>query len=306
MHDERDLAEVKIRFAVAPGLREFDPSELDSLLVSCEQLGFDTLWLSDVPLGVIGDPLVSLTYAAARTSKLKLGANVVPIGRNPMLLARELAQLDALSRGRLLLSLVPGLNQPGESEALGVRPGGTGRAGVMEEVIPLLRRWWAGERVTHHSDRYDFTDIAVLPRPVQQPLEIWLGGHGPEAMRRTGRLADGWLTAAMSPEEAGRGRAVIQAAAVEAGRTMDEEHFGISMPYARHEPPVSVAEGIRLRRSDVAVDDVLAVGADALRSLVRRHIDNGLSKFVLRPVTPAATVHEELEWLADAVLSLQT
>jgi hypothetical protein len=306
LHDSRGSVEVKIRFAVAPGLREFHPDDLDALLLSCEQLGFDTLWLSDVPLGVIGDPLVSLTYAAARTSRLKLGANVVPIGRNPMLLARELAQLDSLSRGRLLLSFVPGLNQPGESEALGVRAGGPGRAGVMEEVIPLLRRWWAGERVTHHSDRYDFTDIAVLPRPVQDPLEIWLGGHGPEAMRRTGRLADGWLTAAMSPEEAGRGRAVIEAAAVEAGRTIDEEHFGISMPYARHDPPASVGEGIRLRRSDVAVDDVLAVGADALRSLVRRHIDNGLSKFVLRPVTPAATVHEELEWLADAVLSLQT
>lgn len=297
---------MKIRFAIAPGLREFSADDLDGMLDACERLRFDTLWLSDVPLGVIGDPLVSLTYAAARTTRLKLGANVVPLGRNPMLLARELAQLDLLSRGRLLLSFVPGLNWPGEAEALGVRAGGPGRTGVLEEVIPLLRRWWAGERVTYHSDRFAFTDIEVLPRPQQQPLEIWLGGHGPEAMRRTGRLADGWLTAAMSPEEAGRGRTVIEAAAREVGRTMDEEHFGISMPYARHEPPASVVEGIRLRRSDVEVDDVLAVGKDALQALVRRHIDQGLSKFVLRPVTPMSSVDDELEWLAEAVLSLQT
>lgn len=297
---------MKIRFAVAPGLGDFSADALDGLLDACESLGFDTLWLSDIPLGVIGDPLVSLTYAAARTTKLKLGANVVPLGRNPMLLARELAQMDRLSRGRLLLSFVPGLNQPGESEALGIRPGGPGRLGVLDEIIPLLRRWWAGESVTHHSDRYSFTDISVVPTPQQSPLEIWLGGHGPEAMRRTGRLADGWLTAAMGPEEAGEGRRAIEAAAREAGREIDGEHFGISMPYARVEPPATVAAGIRQRRPEANVDDVLAVGREHLVSLVKRHIDAGLTKFVLRPVTPAASVTEELRWLADAVLSLQT
>jgi hypothetical protein len=297
---------MKIRFAVAPGLGEFSAEQLDELLDACETLGFDTLWLSDLPLGAIGDPLVSLTYAAGRTKRLKLGANVVPLGRNPMLLAKELAQLDRLSRGRLLLSLVPGLNQPGESEALGVRPGGPGRLGVLDEVIPLLRAWWAGEAVTHHSDRYAFTEISVRPTPQQSPLEIWLGGHGQEALRRTGRLADGWLTAAMGPEEAGEGRRVIEAAARDAGRVIDEEHFGISMPYARVEPPASVAEGIRQRRPEANVGDVLAVGAEHLVSLVRRHIDAGLTKFVLRPVAPAASITDELRWLADAVLSLQT
>ena len=257
-------------------------------------------------LGPIGDPLVSLTYAAARTQRLKLGANVVPLGRNPMLLARELAQLDQLSRGRLLLSFVPGLNQPGESEALGVRPGRPGRQGVMDEVIPLLRRWWAGETVTYHSDRFSFTDVAVLPVPVQIPLEVWLGGHGPEALRRTGRLADGWLTAAVTPEEAGAGRTAIQAAAAEAGRAIDGEHFGISMPYARSGPGELAFQGIRARRPDVDLDQVLPVGASALVELVKRHVDNGLSKFVLRPVQPASTLGEDLRWLADVVLRLQT
>lgn len=297
---------MKIRFAIAPGLRSFSADQLDELLDLCESLGFDTVWLSDVPMGPIGDPLVSLTYAAARTKRLKLGANVVPLGRNPMLLARELAQLDRLSRGRLLLSFVPGLNQPGESEALGIRPGGPGRPGAMDEVIPLLRRWWAGETVTYHSERFDYTDVAVLPTPVQSPLEVWLGGFGPEALRRTGRLADGWLTAAISPEEAGAGRRAIEAAAAEAGRTIDGEHFGISMPYARSGPAELAFQGVRARRPDVPLEDVLPVGAAALADLVRRHMDNGLSKFVLRPVQPASTLSEELTWLADVVLPLQT
>ena len=297
---------MKVRFAVAPGGRPFAPDRLDVLLESCETLGFDTVWLSDVPLGPIGDPIVSLAYAAARTRRLKLGANVVPLGRNPMLLARELAQLDQLSRGRLLLSFVPGLNQPGEAQALGARPGDLGRSGLMDEVIPLLRRFWSGERISYESERFSFTDVAVTPVPVQDPLEIWLGGHGPQALRRTGRLADGWLTATVTPQEALAGRTAIEAAAAAAGRAIDAEHYGISLPYARSGPADLVFQGLRARRPEIDLDDVLPVGREPLIALVRRHIDAGLSKFVLRPVTPAEDLSEELRWLADAVLPLQS
>jgi alkanesulfonate monooxygenase SsuD/methylene tetrahydromethanopterin reductase-like flavin-dependent oxidoreductase (luciferase family) len=79
-----------------------------------ETLGFDTIWLSDVPLGPIGDPLITLTYVAARTSRLKLGANIVPIGRNPSSSPDSSRATRSVSDGRLLLSFVPGLDQPGE------------------------------------------------------------------------------------------------------------------------------------------------------------------------------------------------
>src|SRR5207302_949568 len=115
-------------------------------------------------------------------------ANIVPIGRNPMLLAKELAQLDQLAGGRLLISIVSGLDQPGERQALGL--GAQNRGGYLDEVIPLLRVWWAGEVVDHHSERFDFPNIAVHPRPRQDPLEIWLGGSGPVALGRIGRLGD--------------------------------------------------------------------------------------------------------------------
>src|SRR3954452_25589244 len=167
---------MKIRFAVAPGGASFDPGGFGAFVDAAAQLRFDTIWLSDVPMAETIDPLVGLTYAAARTARLKLGANVVPIGRNPMLLAKELAQLDQLSHGRVLLSLVPGVDQPGEREALGFGRGN--RGGYMEEVIPLLRRWWAGEAVDHHSERLAYSGITVRPLPVQSPLEIWLGGIG--------------------------------------------------------------------------------------------------------------------------------
>ena len=84
------------------------------------------MWLSDIPLGATLDPVVGLSFAIAATSSLKLGANVVPLGRNPLTLAKSLAQIDQMSGGRLLLSFVVGLDQPGERQALGSAPVPTG------------------------------------------------------------------------------------------------------------------------------------------------------------------------------------
>ena len=194
---------MKVRIAVAPGGAELDPTGLSDFFDALEALRFDTVWLSDIPLGATVDPIVGLAFAASRTTRLKLGANIVPLGRNPMILAKELAQLDQLSGGRLLISLVPGVDQPGERQALGI--GRRNRGAYIDAVIPLLRAWWAGETVDHLDETFgfDFPGITVRPQPRQKPLEIWLGGIGPQALARTGRLADGWLGAAVDPGEAG-------------------------------------------------------------------------------------------------------
>jgi alkanesulfonate monooxygenase SsuD/methylene tetrahydromethanopterin reductase-like flavin-dependent oxidoreductase (luciferase family) len=140
---------MKIRFAVSAGVGAGDLDRFGADVTEIEALGFDTVWLSDVPLGATIDPIVGLAYAAAVTSTLKLGANIVPIGRNPLTLAKSLAQIDRLSQGRLLLSFVVGLDQPGERQALGAH---SNRGRVLEEVTPLLRTWWAGEPVSHGQE----------------------------------------------------------------------------------------------------------------------------------------------------------
>ena len=294
---------VKIRFAVSPGGRPFQAAELEGFAVASEAIGFDSIWLSDVPLSPIGDPLLTLAYAAAQTSRLKLGLNLVPIGRNPMLVARQLAQLDRLSGGRLLVTFVPGLGQPGERGALGFPTGD--RGALIEEIIGLLRRWWAGESVDHRHNGFAYDGVTVAPTPVQEPLEIWLGGTGPKALERVGRCGDGWLTATMTPVEAARGRATIIAAAAANGRVVDVEHFGISIPYARDEVPATALAALRQRRNDGDLTGIVPVGADQLMDLIHQHVDAGLSKFVLRPLDahPAA---DDLAWLADVVLPLQT
>ncbi|MSR15739.1 MAG: LLM class flavin-dependent oxidoreductase [Gammaproteobacteria bacterium] len=295
---------MKIRFAVTPPALVLHEDLFPDYLHACEALGFDTVWLSDVPLGPLGDPLFSLAFAAGQTRHLKLGANVVPLGRNPLWLAKQLAQLDRLSRGRLLVSFVPGLGAPQERSALGHPTGDRGKA--VDEMMGLLRRWWAGDTVSARYGEYLFDEIAVQPLPQQQPLEIWLGGIGPAALERVARLADGWLTASATPAEAGKGRLTIEARAAELGRAIDPGHFGISIPYAQAQPQAAAIAALEARRADRDLSQILPLGRDALKSLIHSHLDVGISKFVLRSLTDSLGWREDLAWLAEIVLPLQT
>lgn len=297
---------MKVRFAVTPPVGALSEDEFPRYLEECQRLGFDALWLSDVPLGPFGDPLIALGFAAGATSTLKLGANLVPLARHPFVLAKQLAQLDRLAHGRLLLSFVPGLGAPAERAALGHARGDRGR--TIDGMLGLMRRWWAGESVTAEWADSRFDALALQPTPLQEPLEIWFGGAGPTALERVARLADGWLTSAVTPAEAARGRATIARRAAELGRHIDPEHFGISVPVASSEPEEGAVAALRARRADRDLEQVLAIGADGLRALVHAHLDAGLSKFVLRPLAALdadCDWRAELAWWADTVLPLQ-
>ncbi len=294
---------MKVRFAVSVGLGPPDPASFGPVVEQVESAGFDTLWMSDVPSVPATDPSLGVAFAAARTRRLHLGMNLIPFGSTPYLVAHRMAQLDRLTGGRLLLTFVPGLDLPGERDALGTA--GRHRGRMMEELVPRLRSWWAGEPV-------DGLALPVLP--VQQPLEVWLGGSGPDAIGRAGRVADGWLGSLVSPRRAGQIRDAIQAEAAAAGRTIDPEHFGLSIGYARRPEDVERAarlRPLRPRRPENAADpsELVPIGAEALRRLTGQLVDEGLSKFVVRPLVPldsAEAWSEELAWLADTVLDLQT
>ena len=293
---------MKVRFAVAPAGGLLTRTEILGFADALESSGFDGVWLSDLPVRAAVDPLIGLALIAGRTSRLKLGANVVPLGRNPFLLAKGLAQLDQISGGRLLLSFVPGLGEPGEREALGWQ--GESRGAVLEDVLAAVRAWWSGEP---RADPVPSDQVpAAVVRPVQDPLEVWLGGRGPKALERVGRIADGWLGALIDPDEARAARVAIQQSAERAGRVFDPEHFGISIAYAREAPTDEQTLILRARRQDVDPLVLLPVGASALRSLLGRYVDAGLSKFVLRSAGTPASWSEEVEWLADAVLDMQS
>jgi probable F420-dependent oxidoreductase len=301
---------MKVRFAVGPDGGLLKDAAVVAFGDALEASGFDGVWLSDVPASPLLDPLLGLAMLAGRTRRLRLGANIVPLGRNPFLLAKSLAQLDRVSNGRLLLSFVTGLQQPGERQLLGLNDEAdtrgadrVRRGALLEQALELVRSTWTGEE---RPGAWPSAEPAVSVRPVQAPLEVWLGGRGPKALERVGRIADGWLGAMLTPQEARAARRRIQASAVAAGREIDPEHFGHSIAYARSTPKPEILAAMRTRRTDTDPLQLLPVGAQGLRALIARYVEAGLSKFVLRPAASVASWPQEVEWLSEAVLDLQT
>jgi len=232
---------------------------------------------------------------------LKLGTTMLLPGRNVLRLAKQLASLDVLCEGRLLVTLVPGLTYAPERDAIGVDP--KRRGAFIDAALPLLRRLWAGETVSHDGAGGSFRDVKLAPLPVQQPLEVWLGGTAPAALERCGRLSDGWLPSLCTPEEAAAGRIVIDEAAARAGRSISREHFGMSIGYARAPIDPATARMMTARRPRSV--ELTPVGLPALRKLIERFIAVGFSKFVVRPVVAPASWHAELDALSAAVGDLQ-
>jgi probable F420-dependent oxidoreductase len=268
------------------------------------ELGFDSIWLPEILTAPTLDPVSALGFAAARQPRLKLGTTMLLPGRNLVRLAKELATLDVLSAGRLLVTLVPGLARSKEATAAGVPP--EVRGDRMDEMLPLLRRLWDGETVTYDGPSAHLDAVRVEPQPVQQPLEVWTGGLAAAAVERCGRLADGWLPSACTPEEVAARRPRIEEAAARAGRTISPEHFGVSIGYSLRPLDEATTRVLATLRKGVDPALVVPVGHDGLRAAIERFLDVGFSKFVVRPIQPPGSWRRELEQLASVVLGLQT
>jgi alkanesulfonate monooxygenase SsuD/methylene tetrahydromethanopterin reductase-like flavin-dependent oxidoreductase (luciferase family) len=128
----------------------------------------------------------------------------------------------------------------------------------------------------------------------------------PEALRRAGRLGDGWIPGLITPTEAAEKRRRLEAAAAEAGRSIDPEHFGVNLTYSRGPLPVPVAEQLHRRRPDLDPMDFVPQSRAALHARVDEWLAVGFSKFLLRPVMPPTDWTAELETLAADILERQT
>src|SRR5262245_55216617 len=218
---------MKIRIGFGLGTRSVT-NEADSfgeLVEGLERLGFDSLWLSERINGETLAPLVGMTYAAARTKRIKFGMSVMVLpGRNPVVLAKERASLDRLSNGRLLPAFGLGVADVHEQSAFGVRR--EDRAKIFNEALPLLRRLWTEDEVSHDGDFFHLHHVTVRPKPTQQPMDVWLGGIAPSELRRVGRHGDGWLPSFCNADDIRAAIPIIKAEAAEHGREIDPEHYG--------------------------------------------------------------------------------
>jgi probable F420-dependent oxidoreductase len=307
---------MKVRIGITLGEAISDVSAADEVLEfidRCERWDIDSVWVSDriVAPKMTLDPIVFMAYMASRMRNMKFGTSALVLPtRQPVLLAKQLATLDFLCKGRLLLVVGLGGDDTRDFEAAGVRKEERGRRG--DESIILMKKLWAEENVNFEGKFYSARDLTLLPRPFQKTgIPVWVGGRSRAALRRAGQLADGWLSSSTTPAEVGAGIKTIRGFAQEAGREIPEDHYGVLVPYcfARNEDePLANAGPSARRRSDIPVQEYAALGDPAtIQNRLQAYIDAGATKFVMRPCGPPPSLHAQVEILAREVIpALQT
>lgn len=239
-----------------------DPARAVELVQAAEEAGFESAWTIEhtvIPKGyqsaypyaaggklpggeqefVLPDPLIWMAYVAARTSRIKLATGILILPQhNPVICAKQVATLDYMSGGRILLGIGVGWLKE-EFEALGVPF--AERGARTEEYMHAMRALWSMDSPTFQGRFVSFKDAYMNPKPVNRAVPLIIGGHSKAAAQRAGRLADGFFPARGASEEL---IAIVHEAARGAGRDPKEVEITASLPDDLSELPAMAARGI--------------------------------------------------------------
>jgi probable F420-dependent oxidoreductase len=176
-----------------------------------DELGFDSMWTADHiiatkenanPYGYVLESLVSLAFLAAKTERINLGTSILVVPqRNPILVAKQVAAIDVLSHGRVILGIGAGWIEP-EFDLLGEDFGNRGRR--LDEYINLMRAVWGGKLINFSGEFYKLNDAVSMPRP-KKLVPLWIGGNSTAAIDRASRIGDGWQPIDITPSQLEQG-----------------------------------------------------------------------------------------------------
>ena len=237
---------------------------IEATCEAAERHGFGDVWGTDHLLvdqgaaddyGRIFEILTTLAWVAGRFHRVHVGTSVIVVPmRNAVVLAKELATIDDLSAGRLIVGLGAGWSEE-EFRNLGVHDNFHVRGAYLEEAIRLFRHLWSGSREPFVGTFHAFDDFVFGPLPPQGAnLPIWLGGRSAAALERVGRVADAYHASAIGPSSIADEAPLIRAAAEAAGRPMPRLSSRVrvaldrpaqSSVYTMHGSPADVAGEIR-------------------------------------------------------------
>ena len=273
----------------------------------CEEGGVDSLWQTDrlISKQPILECMATMGALAGRTRRLRFGMNVVSLAlRDPVLLAKQCATIDVLSEGRLLPAFGIGSPLGPEWQALDIDTKTRGKR--TDESLEIIARLWREDSVDFSGKHYRLAGASISPKPVQPDLPMWIGGSSDAAIRRTARYGTGWQGGGETLEDAGRVVAAIKKAVVEAGRSIDEDHYGASFPFyfgTEGDSVVTGAMAAYTKRTGRAANSYFAIGdAQVIRDRVAAYTAVGIEKFILRPVGSGDEVIAQTRRLIEQVL----
>jgi len=246
-----------------------------------EDLGYDSLWMGEhvvapsprvppspqEPDYPILDPLVALGFMAAVTERVRLATGIIILPqRNPVVLAKQLASLDVVSRGRVVFGMGVGYVEP-EMRAVGVPM--EGRGARSDEYVAAMRALWQDEKPAFTGEHVSFRGVDAHPRPVQDRIPVIVGGHSEAAHRRAVRIGDGWYGFALDRATTAVQVASLRQAAEAAGRDFESLELTVS-------PAERLDADVVRDFSDMGVDRLVLISRqdltlDELESRVRKN-----------------------------------
>ena len=220
-----------------PIIANIDIDNQLKIAIKAEQLGFKSVWASDhiiIPQewkgrfsDIFPDPFIMLTAISQNTSKITLGTSAIILPyRNPIIVAKMLSTLDNLCNGRLICTVAPGWMKE-EFDILGVPY--EGRIPKTEEFIKILKNLWSENPDPFEGEFYTFKNVSFQPKPMQDKLQIWMGGNADGAIQRAVDYADGWQPIWFSPEELNNKILFLEKYADEKKVNINREIYNISL-----------------------------------------------------------------------------
>ncbi len=274
----------------------------------CDAGGVDSLWQSDRIIS--RDPqlecISAMAALAGATKRVKFGMNVASLGlRDPVITAKACATIDVLSEGRLLPAFGVGSALSRDFTATGIPTKGRGQRSA--EGLEIMSRLWSEDSVTFNGEYYQLEDACISPKPVQDPLPLWVGGSAKQAIERTARWGTGWQAGIESPEQVAPVITGIKARTSELGRSIDEDHYGAGFGFRFGSPDEPVCQRyleLLTKRLGREPKGFLAVGdTNDMMALLQEFRAAGVHKFILRPVAvDADDIIEQTRLFVDKLL----
>lgn len=302
----------KVRIGIGFGGRLGVPSaeEIGAFAERAEDLGIDSIWLSDRITSSQPQLDIALVMAtfAARTKRIKMGPAVLTLpARDPIQVARAYASLDYLSGGRRRVIMAVGLGaDPRDCIVCGIPP--AERGARMEEGVAVLRKLWTETKVSHHGRFYNFDNVTVEPRPAGGALDVWIGGRSDIALRRVAKYGDGWFPSFISPAEFRDGMHKLQEYGAARGRQIDPDEAGVLLLTHVTEDRDQARSILQLAGASFQFNaeqmaERAAIGpAEECVERVRKFVEAGCTKFVLFPVCPPDQLTGQITAYAKSII----
>jgi probable F420-dependent oxidoreductase len=277
-----------------------------------EELGFDSLWISEHMLFFVPtfDAITVLAAFAARTQRILLGSAVLLLPlRHPTVVAKEVASLDIISNGRIILGVGVGGEFPREFVACGVPVKERGRR--TDEAIEVMRRLWSESGVNHEGRFFRLEDANMQPKPIQKPgPPIWIAGRSEAAIKRAARMGDGYMPYLFSPERYRDSLEKLSAFAQQQGRDPTSIEPGmyqfICVADTYEEARQRAVQDLSIRYNqpfDRIVDRYCVLGTpDQCAERLGEYVEAGVRHLILVPISSSRGLDADLETYAREVV----